>query len=103
MRLSDMGENFFNETEYIDGFNLGYKIAQEFPELAEIIGQAKSKSDRFDGLKDGRQQFLEEQLKEKAIEQDKNHDTPAWLKDDRMGNLDKGFDKPKSKDIEPDL
>jgi len=96
-------ENYFDEAEYIRGFNVGYRLTQESPEFSDFLATSSGKGDRLDGMKDGRQQYLEEQFKEKALEQNKNYNTPSWLENDRFKNLDKGFDKSKSKDIEPDL
>lgn len=93
----------FNETEYIEGFNLGYKMTKDFPELAEFLDHTRGHNDKLDGLKDGRQQYLEEQLKEKTAEQTKSSHTPSWLNDDRLENLDREIDKDLDKDIEPEI
>jgi hypothetical protein len=94
-------KEFFNETEYIEGFNLGYRMTKDFPELAEFLDYARGKNDKLDGLKDDRQQFLEEQLQEKTQQQDKDSRYPGWLKADRFKNSDKDKIKPnKDKDIE---
>lgn len=104
MILFNMEEReFFNETEYIEGFNLGYKMTKDFPELAEFLDYTRGHNDKLDGLKDGRQQYLEEKLQEKTIEPTKDSNFPAWLKDDRLENLDKEIDKDQDKDIEPEI
>lgn len=95
----------FNETEYLEGFNLGYRMTKDFPELAEFLDHTRGYTDKLDGLKDGRSQYLEEQL-EKNQEKGKSKGTsPSWLLDDRLDKLDKKVTKNKyrDKDIEPDI
>jgi len=99
---------YFNEEEYIEGFNLGYKIASEFPELAEFIQNAKGVGDKLDGLKDGREQYLEEMYLEKEKQRVKKPSIETrlpWLKKDRLKNLDKDIDEDidKNKGIEPEI
>ncbi|MFC3560503.1 hypothetical protein [Pedobacter jamesrossensis] len=65
----------------------------DFPELAEFLDYTRGQNDKLDGLKDGRQQFLEEKLQEKTNEQSKDSNYPSWLKVDRFENLNKGVCK----------
>lgn len=96
-------KEFFNETEYIEGFNLGYRMTKDFPELAEFLDYTRGHNDKLDGLKDGRQQFLEEKLQEKTVHQTKGMNYPSWLKTDRFENLNNEDTKPDpDKDIELD-
>ncbi|RRA98608.1 hypothetical protein [Larkinella rosea] len=83
------------DSVYLKGFNEGYIIAQNMPELAEVLANVKSDSMRLNGLKAGREQYNKEQ-----IEQLKTH-LPSWLKGDR---LTKGQDSTaKSKDRDNEL
>ncbi len=51
--------------KYIEGFNSGYIIRKESPELAKkLIGSLKEQDDYIQGLKDGKQQFEKELDKE---------------------------------------
>lgn len=65
------------DSVFLKGFNEGYVIAQNMPELAEILANIKSNSERMNGLRAGRNQYNKEQ-----IEQLKSH-LPGWLKNDR--------------------
>jgi hypothetical protein len=95
---------YFNEKEYIEGFNLGYQISREIPELGELIYSARGETSRLDGLKHGRQQYLEDQL-EKTVEQTqpRNKETHlSWLRsNDKQESKDK--DKVKDKGHEPEM
>ena len=90
----------FNETEYIEGFNLGYRMTKDFPELAEFLDHTRGYTDKLDGLKDGRSQYLEEQLEKHK--ENKKEPSLSWLKKDKLtkGN---NFDKEKDKGLEPEL
>ncbi|MFC3560501.1 hypothetical protein [Pedobacter jamesrossensis] len=102
MKRFDMEErDIFNESEYIEGFNLGYRMTKDFPELAEFLDYTRGQNDKLDGLKDGRQQFLEEKLQEKTNEQSKDSNYPSWLKVDRFENLNKAEPEP-NRDIDLD-
>ena len=78
------------ESIYVKGFNEGYIIAQQMPELADILAKVESNSERLNGFKAGRKQYNKEQ-----IEQLKSH-LPGWLKSDRpakeQGSLEKNRD-----------
>lgn len=90
----------FNEEEYVSGFNKGYYLAKEFPEIADILKDATGTSDRLAGMKDGREQFLGE-----AIDKDKeNANQPNWLRDNRLEEIDNTIDKSinLNKDIDED-
>jgi hypothetical protein len=75
------------------GFNDGYLISQHDPELSEAISKAHSQSDRLSGMKEGRSQYMKEQLKEKR---------PSWLKNEKPGKAKSEPDKSKGKDIQPE-
>jgi hypothetical protein len=98
----------FNEAEYISGFNKGYLLAKEFPEIADILNSATSSSDKLDGMKDGRQQYLDETL-EKGINlsmESKSEENeiyrPSWLSNDRLNDEEISKDNSKDKDIDLD-
>lgn len=84
----------FNEEEYISGFNKGYYLAKEFPELADILRNATGTSDRLEGMKDGREQYSYDHFESRL---------PSFLKDSPFDKQDKTVEKNKGKDIEPDI
>jgi len=99
-----------SEENYIKGFNLGYDLASLSPEMSKIISAAKSNDERIIGLQDGIAQYSLEIDETKNMSQEKssvNYNRPAWMKDDRIENIDKetsqnkGNDK--DKDIEPEI
>lgn len=100
----------FNEAEYISGFNKGYLLAKEFPEIADILSSATGSSDKLDGMKDGRQQYLDEALEKnvavnKSITSEKDEEyRPIWLSGDRLKNeeVPKNQDKDKGIDLDRD-
>lgn len=54
-----------SSAKYIEGFNSGYVIRKESPELAKkLIETLKEQSDYIQGLKDGKYQFEKELDKE---------------------------------------
>lgn len=59
--------------DYVTGFNEGYIISEHFPDIAKGISAAENKSERTSGFKDGRDQYIFEQNKDRY---------PAWLKRD---------------------
>ena len=81
---------------YLKGFNEGYIIAQNMPELAGVLANVESKSVRLSGLKAGREQYNKEQ-----IEQVRNL-LPDWLKSDRSVEDKNSPSKSKDRNIEPD-
>ncbi len=57
--------NMEPSAKYIEGFNSGYVIRKESPELAKnLIETLKEQDDYIQGLKDGKQQFEKELDKE---------------------------------------
>lgn len=83
-----MDENVTPHPDYIKGFNDGYLLAKHDPGLAEKLPAELGKSERSAGLKAGKEQYL--------LEKSKEHQ-PAWLRKDRLTNLDKGIAKEKDK------
>ena len=64
-------------SDYIKGFNEGYLIEKNLPELAEKLSSSLSQSDRSKGFGDGRKEMMLEMAREKY---------PSWLKDDITAN-----------------
>ncbi|MCF2491118.1 hypothetical protein [Dyadobacter sp. CY347] len=60
---------------YLKGFNDSYLIAENMPDLSEKISKVEGNSQRLQGMRDGRQQYLSEQLKSKL---------PSWLKNEKV-------------------
>lgn len=65
--------------DYIKGFNEGYALAQHMPEISEKLPQSLGSTERGQGFKAGRDQYILE--KEKQL--------PSWLKKDRLSSLGK--------------
>lgn len=84
-----MEENETIHSDYQKGFNEGYLMKKYLPDMADKLGQGLDKSERGVGFQDGKNQYALEQRKERY---------PAWLKSDRLSNLDKDQDKNKEKD-----
>ncbi|HEX7868572.1 MAG TPA: hypothetical protein VF455_00520, partial [Chryseobacterium sp.] len=61
------------DAQYQTGFNEGYIITQHLPELSDKLSQINSELPRIDGFKEGRKQFVLEQVREHR---------PAWMKED---------------------
>lgn len=66
--------------EYIKGFNEGYLLAKHSPDLVEKLPKDLGVSDRSKGFAAGREQYIIEQQKDRQ---------PAWLKKDRLSNLNR--------------
>lgn len=81
---------------YLKGFNEGYTIAQNMPELAQVLDSIESKSERLNGLKDGQQQYFKDQAKEL-----KNL-LPGWLKDKSSIKTRNSPTKSKDRDLDKD-
>jgi hypothetical protein len=82
-----------NEENYIKGFNEGYSLSKEVPEIADILSKASGDSDRLNGFKDGRSQYINERLKEKR---------PSWLTSKGFSKDDKEPEKSNDKGLEPE-
>jgi hypothetical protein len=95
-------EEHFDEEEYISGFNQGYFLAKEFPEVADILNNATGKSYKFEGLRDGRQQYLEEVIDKESKSNLDYENRPTWLSDKRFSEHTKNEDKEvdKFKDVD---
>jgi len=98
--MEEMG--YFNEKEYIEGFNLGYKISKEVPELGELIYSAKGVSNKLEGLKDGRQQYLEDQLVDQKNKEKFNDKSKSFLISDQKNKIPR-IAKNKSQEIDPEI
>jgi hypothetical protein len=83
--------------DYQTGFNEGYIIAKYSPELAGQLANINEASLRLTGFQEGRDQFINEQTKERL---------PSWLKGNRFEEKpitpNKSLSKGKDKDIEPE-
>ncbi len=81
-----MDENNTPHPDYIKGFNEGYLLAKHDPELLEKLPVDLGKSERGAGFKAGKEQYFLEKAKERQ---------PAWMRKDRIANLDKTKGKDK--------
>lgn len=96
-----------NESEYIEGFNIGYRMTKEFPEFSEFLAYASGQNDKLEGMKDGRSQYLEEELektKNKTLTKDNLAETKRqlpWL--DKTTSKQKNVSLDKDKGLEPDF
>lgn len=85
-----MSEKEFNEREYIDGFNQGYIMTKYAPEMQDLISFAQGSSDRFDGLRDGQEQYFDDLDAEKEPDRSldiDNDNIPDALKNNRYDDL----------------
>ncbi|PKK36805.1 hypothetical protein BWI96_10570 [Siphonobacter sp. SORGH_AS_0500] len=78
--------------DYIKGFNDSYLLAQHLPELAEKLSAIQGNSPRLQGMREGRQQYLSEQVKAKM---------PSWLQEDRLSKSNPSSSPSKTRDIDP--
>ncbi|MDR6193353.1 hypothetical protein [Siphonobacter sp. SORGH_AS_0500] len=78
--------------DYIKGFNDSYLLAQHLPELAEKLSAIPGNSPRLQGMREGRQQYLSEQVKAKM---------PSWLQEDRLSKSNPSSSPSKTRDIDP--
>lgn len=76
---------------YLKGFNDSYLIAEHMPELSEKISKVEGNSQRLQGMRDGRQQYLSEKLKTKL---------PSWLKNEKVSKDTPSPLKDKSRDVD---
>ncbi len=89
-----MEENETVDPEYQKGFNEGYTMKKYLPEIADKLADAMGDSSRGLGFKDGRQELLVEQQRDKY---------PSWRRTDW---LDKGNERgieERTKDIGKDI
>lgn len=52
--------NAHDQQQYITGFNEGYRLAEHLPDVARLLGDTEGDSPRMLGIRDGRQQYIEE-------------------------------------------
>lgn len=74
--------------DYLKGFNEGYLLEKNVPDLSDRLSMIKSDSERIQGLHDGRKEYLLERLRE--------------MRPKRMMHVSKEESKEKSRDIEND-
>jgi hypothetical protein len=85
-----MEEGHSNISSYQKGFNEGYIITKYEPSLSDMISLLKNVSLRGEGFRDGRQQFVLEQTRDRH---------PSWLTSNNR--LQKSQEeKSKDRDIE---
>ncbi|WP_417591384.1 hypothetical protein [Owenweeksia hongkongensis] len=82
--------------KYIDGFNSGYVIRKESPELAKkLIDTLKEQDDYIQGLKDGKLQFereLDKEIHRWAEQHKQNLEAPPALEKDKKKGKDIDYD-----------
>lgn len=59
--------------DYLKGFNDGYLIAKHEPDVATVLINVESKTERMEGMKAGMEEYVRENNKTNV---------PAWLKRD---------------------
>lgn len=77
-----MEENTEPHPDYIKGFNEGYTLAKHMPELSEKLPVSLDETERGQGFKDGRDEYILEKEKQR----------PSWLRKDRLSDMDKTED-----------
>lgn len=81
--------------KYVEGFNSGYIIRRESPELAKkLLDALKEQDDYIQGLKDGKEQFERELDIEIERELDRHNK-------DQSPSIDKGKEHDEGVDYEP--
>lgn len=88
-----MEEQTTPSPEYLKGFNEGYMLAKEAPELADKLSHVKSDTERLQGLQDGRKQYVLEKVREMR---------PRRMSDHSNLKTDKEKDNSKDKDRDID-
>lgn len=83
-----MEQNFEPHPDYVKGFNEGYTLAKHMPDLSEKLPASLGGSERGQGFKAGRDQYILEKEKQR----------PSWLRKDRLTDLDKDQDADRDKD-----
>jgi hypothetical protein len=79
--------------DYLKGFNEGYTIAQQSPELSEQLSKLSLSGERGVGFQEGRAQFISERARERM---------PSWLRSDNLRSDKSTSDKSLNRDIEPE-
>ena len=80
-------KKYFDEAEYLWGFNLGYQVSKEFHDIGEILYSIRLKSDKLDGTKDRREQYIEDLQKEKSLDLEHSKSKrPDFLTKNRFNN-----------------
>jgi len=87
-------ETSIPDPDYIKGFNEGFMISENLPELAKQLSTATGDSERLQGMRDGRKQYLIDQVKSLR---------PSWLRDDVAKETNPEIDTLPNKDAEPEL
>ncbi|MBK8875519.1 MAG: hypothetical protein IPN13_17020 [Bacteroidetes bacterium] len=77
-------ENITPSQDYLKGFNLGYELSKEKPELALSLIDKMPDSEKSEGFKDGwKQSTLEKTMEEKPKVLSKDQGKEVKDKDDR--------------------
>ena len=83
-------ENITPSQDYLKGFNLGYELSKEKPELALSLIDKMPDSEKSEGFKDGwKQSTLEKTMEEKPKVLSKDQGKEVKDKDDRDIDQDK--------------
>lgn len=77
--------------EYLKGFNEGYLLGKNMPEIMAKLSTLQNETDRVAGLKDGYKEYVHEKARQNR---------PSYLK---STSLDKSIEKTKSKDRDKGL
>lgn len=73
----------FNSAQYCKGFNEGYLLTKHLPNIADQVVKAQGSSERLQGFKAGRTEFIIEQAKgpQQGKEAEKGHVEISKAKD----------------------
>ncbi len=83
----------YQQPDYQKTFNLSYTIAKYDLKLSDQLSKINVNSATLESFRNGREQYLSEQVKTKL---------PTWLKDDPFAKKDKLPGQDRDKDIEPE-
>jgi hypothetical protein len=82
------------DPKYVRGFNDGYLIAKNEPELSKMLKDMQDPAVYIEGFKNGVEEYTLE--KDKAMQ-------PKWLRKDRLTSFNKDVDKEIERDKDLDL
>lgn len=77
---------------YQQGFNEGYILAQHQPELSEKLAEVKGGGLRMEGFRDGREEWMQERLKDRLPDWLKKNPRERMQKDAKQAHKDKDKD-----------
>jgi hypothetical protein len=88
-----MEETTTPSPDYIKGFNEGYVLAKDQPELADKLASMKGDSERVAGFHDGRRQYVLEKAKEVRTSRSRDNTVSKQQVKDKSQDRDIDMDR----------